>query len=403
MAGTTKSARIATLEDVTRRCSVGIAARATILEDAIHHARQAHSLTSDAEQHFTAAVAVLNAARPVFAGTSDYMQSAARTLSELTSALETDVQELRGVQAAVAGIEEPSGQVLRQILAYSIETIQSRIRGRMSQLGGEFSMTSLPRAEVSIGQVVVPTRRRPESIPPREVTMTEFDESMPTAQLVQVGLDNFERGGELLESSHRALLQGQTAATAAIASLEGLAGKFKELAELESGSNVSALHGTISQLEKLRREVEQQSARLTRIAAAPETARGKLLAILDNMGRLLVAGVVAEGNPAEARDVSVKDVIQQALQGNLEVVEKFLETAEDEQRLAMSDALYHVARTHGVEPALNAIEGLRSIALTGGATRSEAGDNLLSLSNLLSVPESVRSAATAALVDLTNG
>ncbi len=403
MAGTTKSARIATLEDVTRRCSVGIAARATILENAIDHARQAYALTADSEQHFLSAIGVLNAARPVFTGTSDYMQNAARTVAELISALEADVQELRNVQTAIAAIEEPCGQILRQFLAYSVEAIQSRIRGRMSLLGGEFSLNTLPRPAVSIGQIVVPNRRRPESIPPREVAMAEFDESMPTAQLVQAGLDNFERGSELLESTYKFLLQGQTALAAATQSLDGLVGKFQELTNLESGSNVSELHGALSQLEKLRRDIEQQSSRLGRVATAPESARGKLLSVLDNMGRLLVAGVVAEANPAEAREVSVKDVLQHAIQGNFEAMDAFLQSASEEQRLAMSDALYHVARTHESDSALNAVEGLRAVALKGGSTQSEAGDNLLSLSNLPTVSESVRTAATAALIDLSNG
>jgi hypothetical protein len=125
--------------------------------------------------------------------------------------------------------------------------------------------------------------------------------------------------------------------------------------------------------------------------------------VFENMGRLLVSGVVAEGSPADSRDISAREVLQHALRGDSAGIQAFAVNADEAQLQAMSDALYHSARTQELEAALYAVEALRGLALSAGGASTEAGDNLLSLSNSLSVPEAVRSAATAALIDLTDG
>jgi exonuclease VII small subunit len=403
MAGTTKTTKIATLEDVTRRCSVGIAARATMLEEGIAHARQARVQVAEAEQHFGSGLLALNAVKPAFSGTSEYMLTCTRLLSELVSELESGIQDLRQVQVGLSGLEEPAADILQQILTYSVDAIQSRIRGRMSKLGGDFSMAALPRPAVNLGQIPVPPRRRPESLPPREFTFSDIDDGMAMDSLVQAGLENFERGGALLEACFDSLQAAQSVLANATKSLDGLTRKFRTLEEMESGSSASEINGAISILRRLLQDVEAQSSRLERIAGAPERVRAPLLAIFDNMGRLLVSGVVAEASPTESRDISAKEVLQRALRGDVSGLSEFAVSADEAQQQALSDALYHAARTQELESALYAVEALRSLALAADGSRTEAGDNLLSLSNSLSVPEAVRSAATAALIDLTEG
>jgi exonuclease VII small subunit len=403
MAGTTKTTRIATLEDVTRRCGVGIAARASMLEEGIVHARQARAQLAEAEQHFGTGLSALVAVKPAFAGTSEFMLTCSRLLSELTGDLENDLLDLRQIQVAIASLEEPTSEILRQFLAYSVDVIQSSIRGRMNKLGGDFAMPSLPRPAINLGQSVPPPRRRAESMPPREFAMSDIEDGMAMDGIVQAGLDNFERGGAQLESCYDALVLAQSVIANANRSLESLNRKFRSLAELESGSNSSEINGAIAQLQRLIQDVVVQSSRLERLAGAAERVRAPLLAIFDNMGRLLVSGVVAEGNPADSRDVSAKEVLQRALKGDLSEMVAYCATADDAQNQAVSDALYHAARTQELAGALYAVEALRTLALSVSGSRTEAGDNLLSLSNSMSVPEAVRTAATAALIDLTEG
>jgi hypothetical protein len=404
MAGTTKTTRIATLEDVTRRCSVGIAARATMLEEGIVHARQARAQLGEVEQYFASGLGALVAVKPAFSGTSEYMLTCSRLLSELTSGIENDLLDLRQIQVAITGLEEPTAEILQQFLAYSMDAIQSSIRSRMNKLGGDFSMPTLPRPTVNLGQIASPPRRRSESIPPREFTMSEIEEGMAMDSLVQAGLDNFERGGALLESSYDALVQAQAAVANANKALEALNRKFRALVEMESGSNSAEINGAIEQLSRLIADVEVQAGRLERLAGAAERVRAPLLAVFENMGRLLMTGMVAEGSSAESREaITAKDVLQRALKGDVSGIAEYVVVADDSQKQAMGDALYHAARTQELENALYAVEALRSLALSAGGSLTEAGDNLLSLSNSLSVPEAVRSAAMAALIDLTDG
>jgi hypothetical protein len=404
MAGTTKTTRIATLEDVTRRCSVGIAARASALEEGIGHARQAKGHVADAEQHVTAGLSALSTLKPAFAGTSEYMLNCTRLVGEVTSALETEISELRQIQASISSLEEPTAEILQQMLAYSVDAIQSSIRSRMNKLGGDFSMPLVPRPAVNLGQISAPPRRRPESLlPPREFTLSDIDDGMAMDNLVQAGLDNFERGGALLEGCFDSLQLAQVAVAHAIRSLDSLNRKYRSLEEMEAGSSASEINGAVAQLESLIHDVELHSGRLERIGGASERVRGPLLAIFENMGRLLVSGVIAEGSPADSRDISAKEVLQQALRGDTAGMKDFAAGSDQGQLQAMSDALYHSARTQELEAALYAVEALRSLALSAGGSSTEAGDNLLSLSNSLSVPEAVRSAATAALIDLTDG
>jgi hypothetical protein len=404
MAGTTKTTRIATLEDVTRRCSVGIATRASALEEGIGHARQARGHVADAEQHVSAGLSALNTIKPAFAGTSDYMLTCTRLIGEVTSDLENDISELRQIQASISSLEEPTAEILQQMLAYSVDAIHSSIRGRMNKLGGDFSMPLLPRPAVNLGQIGSPPRRRPESlVPPREFTLSDIDDGMAMDTLVQAGLENFERGGALLEASFDSLQLAQVAVAHATRSLDSLNRKYRSLEEMEAGSSASEINGALARLESLIHDVELQAGRLERIGGASERIRGPLLAIFENMGRLLVSGVMAEGSPADSRDISAKEVLQQALRGDTAGMKDFAAGSDQAQLQAMSDALYHSARTQELEAALYAVEALRSLALSAGGSSTEAGDNLLSLSNSLSVPEAVRSAATAALIDLTDG
>lgn len=403
MAGTTKTTRIATLEDVTRRCGVGIAARASMLEEGIVHARQARAQLAEVEQHFGTGLSALVSVKPAFAGTSEYMLTCSRLLSELTGDLENDLLDLRQIQVAITGLEEPTAEILQQILVYSVDAIQSSIRSRMNKLGGDFSMPTVARPAINLGQAAPPPRRRSESMPPRDFMMSEIDDGMAMDGIVQAGLDNFERGGAQLENCHDALVLAQSVIATANRSLDALNRKFRSLEEMESGSNSSEINGAIAQLQRLIADVETQSGRLERLAGAAERVRGPLLAIFENMGRLLVSGVMTEASPSDSRDVSAKEVLQRALKGDTAEMAAFCATADDGQNQAISDALYHAARTQELESALYAVEALRALALSISGARTEAGDNLLSLSNSLSVPEAVRSAATAALIDLTEG
>jgi exonuclease VII small subunit len=404
MAGTTKTTRIATLEDVTRRCSVGIATRAAMLEEGIGHARQAKGYVADAEQHVSTAFSAIQAVKPAFSGTTEYMLACSRLIGEITNDLEGGLSELRQIQAAISGLEEPTADILQQMLAFSVDAIQSRIRSRMNKLGGDFTMPIAPRPAVNLGQINSPPRRRPESIaPPREFTMSDIDDGMAMDNLMQAGLENFERGGELLEACFDSLQLAQVAVAHSTRSLDALSQKYHSIEGMEVGSSASEINGAVAQIERLIHDVEQQAVRLERVGGTAERVRGPLLAVFENMGRLLVSGVMAEGSPADSRDLSAKEVLKQALRGDLSGMQGFATNADDAQLQAMSDALYHSARTQELEVALYAVEALRSLALSSEGARTEAGDNLLSLSNSLSVPEAVRSAATAALIDLTDG
>ncbi len=405
MAGTTKTTRIATLEDVTRRCSVGIAARASMLEEGIGHARQAKGHVADAEQHMASGLSALTAVKPAFGGTSEYMLTCARLIGEVTNDLEIDISELRQIQVTISSLEEPTAEILQQMLTYSVDAIQSSIRSRMNKLGGDFTMPFVQRPAVNLGQIGSPPRRRPDSLLPqqREFSLSDIDDGMAMDTLVQAGLENFERGGALLEACFDSLQLAQVAVAHSTRSLDALNRKYRSLEEMESGSNSSEINGAVAQIEHLIHDVELQAGRLERIGGASERVRGPLLAMFENMGRLLVSGVMAEGSPADSRDISAKEVLQQALRGDTAGMETFASNADDSQLQAMSDALYHSARTQELEAALYAVEALRSLALSAGGATTEAGDNLLSLSNSLSVPEAVRSAATAALIDLTDG
>lgn len=402
MTGTIKTSRIATLEDVTRRFSVGIAARATMLEEGISLARQARAQLADAEASFVSALGALSALKPALAGSSEYTLTCSRLIGEVAEGVEADLQDLRGAQSSVAQLEEPTADVLQRLLAYSLEAIQARIRGRMHKLGGDFTGPALPRAATpSWSQSAGPQTRRRESIPPREIVWSEIDDSMAMDVIVQAGLENFERGAALLEGSFEALQTSQTPLANAQRTLEALARKFRGLEEREQGSSASEIHGIMSQLESLAVEAEQQAARLARLATTSERVRAPLLAVFENMGRLLMSSVVTESNANDAREASAKQVLARALGGEPDAIREFALNADNEQLQAMSDALYHVARTQE-GAGLPAVESLRALALSGSGSRTIAGDNLLSLSNSSTAPEAVRAAATAALMDLAD-
>ncbi len=403
MARTTKTNRTATLEDVTRRCSVGVAARASTLEEGLGHAQKAKGQVADAEQQVMTGLASLQAVKPIFSGTTEYMLTCERLLTEVVGALETDVQELRSIQTALSGLEEPTSRILQGLLAYSVEAIHSRIRSRMNKLGGDLSEAALPHPAVNLAPAASPVRRRSDSLPPREFVPSEIEEGLSMDSLVQAGLDNFERAGAHLEACFESLGQAQASCSQAVRSLGALNEKYRVLERMESGATSPEINDAVIQVQELAQEVDLQVIRLERVAAAPDRARGPLLAVFENMGRLLMNGVVAEGTPSESRDVSAKEILQQALQGNLDALGEFSVQADDPQWQAMADALYQAARTEELGVALRAVEGLRKMALGSGDSRTDAGDNLLSLSNSPSAPEAVRSAANAALFDLTDG
>jgi len=119
------------------------------------------------------------------------------------------------------------------------------------------------------------------------------------------------------------------------------------------------------------------------------------------MGNLLLSGVLSDVVPAESREITAREILQKALRGDLAELNTFNTTASDAQREALTEALFHATRTRETDEASHAVDALKHIALMGAGSRTEASDKLLSLSNSLSVPEAVRAAATAALIDLT--
>ncbi len=402
MAGTTKTNRNTTLEDITRRCSVGIGTRATILDDAIANARQAAGNVGEAEQHISSALSAIYAAKPVFVGNSEYMHASTRLLGELVSELEGDLQELRAVNASLLGYEGPTAEILEQMIAYSVEAIQSRIRARMSKLGGDFSVPVASRASSNTNHGAFSVRRRSEQPPVKELVITDFEERVPMETLVHSGLDNFERGGELLETCFQDLELAQVLIGNATRSLLVVNQKYREVEELEIGSNSQRINDAIENLRKLIKDVDIQSDRLVYVSGASDRARSPILAIMENMGNLLLSGVLSENGPAESREITAREILQKALRGDLAELNTFNATANDAQREALTEALFHATRTREMDEASHAVEALKHIALMGAGSRTEASDKLLSLSNSLSVPEAVRAAATAALIDLTS-
>jgi hypothetical protein len=401
MAGTTKTNRTATLEDITRRYSVGIGTRATILEDAIATARQAASSVADAEQHVSAALSAIYAAKPAFVGTSEYMLTSTRLLGELVSELESDGKELRAAQSGLSNYDVLAAEILDQLIAFSIEAIQSRIRARMSKLGGDFSVPVAVRTASAIALNPNPVRRRSEQPPARELVINDIEERVPMETLVHAGLDNFERGGELLETSYQNLEVAQRLIANATRCLLVVIEKFREVEELEVGSNAQRINDAVENLRKLIKDAELQSDRLVYVSGASDRARSPLLAIMENMGNLLLSGVLAEPNSPESREITAREVLQQALKGDLGELNGFNASATDTQREALTEALFHATRTRELGEASHAVDALKHIALMGSGNRTEASDKLLSLSNSLSVSEAVRAAATAALIDLT--
>ena len=402
MAGTTKTNRHTTLEDITRRCSVGIGTRATLLEEASANARQAAASVAEAEQHINAALATIYAAKPVFVGTSEYMLTSTRLLGELVGELENDLQELRAVHSSLIAYEGPTAEILEQMIAFSVEAIQSRIRARMSKLGGDFAVPAATRTSSQANPVALSVRRRSEQPSPRELVINDFEERVPVEALVHSGLDNFERGGELLESCYQDLELAQGLIAAAIRSLSAMTEKYREVEELEIGSNSQRLNDAIESLRKLIGDAEVQSDRLVFVSGASDRSRSPLLAIMENMGNLFLSGVLTELGPAETREITARDVLQKALKGDFAELSGFNQSATEAQREALTEALFHATRTRELDEASHAVEALKHIALMSAGARTEASDKLLSLSNSLSVPEAVRAAATAALIDLTS-
>ena len=401
MAGTTKTNRNTTLEDITRRCSVGIGTRATLLEDANANARQAVANVVEAEQHINAALAAIFAARPVFVGNSEYMLTSTRLLGELVAQLENDLQELRAVHSGLAAYEGPTSEILEQMIAYSVEAIQSRIRARMNKLGGDFSAPAATRTSSTGNHAALSVRKRSEQPPARELVINDFEDRVPVEALVHSGLDNFERGGELLESCFQDLEMTQGSIANAVRALGAMTEKYREVEELEVGSNSQIINDAIENLRKLIKDAEIQSDRLVYVSGASDRARSPLLAIMENMGNLLLSGVLSELGPAETREITAREVLQKALKGDLGELNSFNNSATNAQREALTEALFHATRTRELDEASHAVEALKHIALMGAGARTEASDKLLSLSNSLSVPEEVRAAATAALIDLT--
>lgn len=402
MAGTTKTNRNTTLEDITRRCSVGIGTRTSIFEDAIANVRQAVANVSEAEQDVSTALANITAAKPVFVGNSEYMLTSTRLIGELVSELEGDLQEVRSVQAAISGYEGVTAEILDQLIAYSIEAIQSRIRARMNRLGGDFSVPSGSKPNFAVNHMPpLSVRRRSEQPPAKELVISDFEERVPVEALVHSGLENFERGSELLEAAYQELESAQQQINTAVRFLSAMSDKFREAEELEIGSNSPRITDAIDGARKIVKDAEYQSDRLTYVSGAADRVRSPLLAIMENMGNLLLSGVLSEMSPAETREVSARDVLQKALKGDLSELGNFNALANETQREALTEALFHATRTREIDEASHAVDALKHIALLGGGARTEASDKLLSLSNSLSVPETVRAAATAALIDLT--
>jgi hypothetical protein len=402
MAGTTKLTRNATLEDITRRCNVAIATRASIVDEALAHARQGAAYASESEQQISTALAAIIAAKPIFIGSSEYMVNSTRILGELAAELEKDLQDLKAVQSGLAGYEAPANEIFEHMVAFSVETIQSRIRARMNKLGGDFaaSMTARPAAPPS--HAPMPTRRRSEQPPPREVAVKDCEEGVPMETLLESGLDSLERGGELLESCFYALAASQALIGNATRSLSSLVEKFRQLEGLENGSSAPRINDALESLRLLIQDASHQMDRLVHVSGASERVRTPLLAIMENMGNLLLAGIRAEPSTAAAtKEVSARDILQLILKGDMTGLATFDTMASQADRELLTEALFHATRTRELDEASYAVDALKQIALLGAGARTEAGDKLLSLSNSLSVSEAVRAAATAALIDLT--
>jgi len=401
MAGTTKTNRNTTLEDITRRCSVGIGTRTTIIEEAIVIAGQAVSHASEAEQLVTGALSAIAAAKPAFVGNSEYMLTSTRLLGELIAELERDLQEIRAAQVAISNYEGLSAEILDQLITYSVDAIQARIKARMNRLGGDFSVPSLPRPSLTPNPASLSMRRRSEQPPTKELVIADFEERVPVEALVDTGLDSFERGSELLESCFQDLEGAQQQIGTVVRHLSAMNDKFREVERLEIGSNSQKITDAIESVRKIIKDAENQSDRLTYVAGASDRVRSPLLAIMENMGNLLLSGVLSEMSPAESREVTARDVLQKALKGDRSELGNFTAVAGEAQREALTEALFHATRTRELDEASHAVEALKHIALLGGGARTEASDKLLSLSNSLSVSEAIRAAATAALIDLT--
>lgn len=404
MAGTTKLTRQATLEDITRRCNVAITARASIVEEALALVRQSGAYVSESEQQISGALSVILGAKPIFLGSSEYMVSSSRLLSDIASELENDVQELRAVQSGVEAYEAPTNELLNLMVASSVEAIQARIRARMNKLGGDFSVASPPRASSGQGSLSVPPRRRSEQPAPRELVVDEIEESAPIESLLQSGLGTFERCSEALESCFYTLSGAQALIGNATKTLGALADKYRSLDELEGGANSQRVNDAIENLRLLIQDIGRQLDRLAFVAGAAERVRSPLLAVMDNMGKLLLTGLRAEPGAAvveTGKEVSAREVLQQVLKGDFSGLSAFGAVAAQTEREALTEALFHATRTREIEEASHAVEALKRIALMGAGARTDAGDRLLSLSNSLSVSEAVRAAATAALIDLT--
>jgi hypothetical protein len=289
------------------------------------------------------------------------------------------------------------------MVAHSVETIQSRIRARMIKLGGEFSVSLPPRVATNQNSISLPPRRRSEQPATTELVMDEMEDGAPIESLLQSGLGNFERCSEALESCFYTLAGAQALIGNATKSLATLSDKYRELDGLETGSTAPRLSEALENLKILVQDVGRQSDRLAVVAGAPERIRPPLLAVMDNMGKLLLTGLRTEPSapPPDIQGISARDVLQQVLKGAFDELSIFFAVATLAERESLTEALFHATRTHELQEASHAVEALKRIALMGAGSRTDAGDRLLSLSNSLSVSEAVRAAATAALIDLT--
>jgi len=403
MAGTTKLTRHATLEDITRRCSVAIAARASIVEEALALVRQSAVYVSESEQQINGALSIILGAKPIFLGSSEYMVSSSQLLADVASELENDVQELRAVQSGVEAYEAPTKELLDLMVASSVEAIQSRIRARMNKLGGDFSVALSARAPTTQGSLSVPPRRRSEQPAPQEFLIEELEERAPIESLLQSGLGTFERCSEALESCFYALSGAQAMIGNATKALSGLGDKYRSLDALESGPNSPRVSEALENVRLLIQDIGRQVERLNFVSGAAERVRSPLLAVMDNMGKLLLTGLRGDQGPVPemTKEVSAREVLQQVLKGDFGGLPAFGAASTSSERESLTEALFHATRTREMEEASHAVEALKQIALMGAGARTDAGDRLLSLSNSLSVSEEVRAAATAALIDLT--
>jgi exonuclease VII small subunit len=404
MAGTTKLTRHATLEDITRRCNVAVSTRSSLVEEAMTLIKQSVGYVNEAEQQINSALGVVMGAKPMFLGSSEYMVSSSRLLDDVTAELENDLQEVRSVQVCVQAYDAPTNEILDLMVASSVETIQARIRARMHKLGGEFSIPAPPRPSNTQGSLSVPPRRRSELPAPTELLMDDMQEQAPIESLLESGLGNFERCSEALESCFYTLSGAQALIGNAIKTLAALADKYRALDGLENSSSSQRVREALENLRLVIQDISKQTDRLNAVAGAAERVRPPLLAVMDNMGKLLLTVLRGEqgGSASEPRDAaSARDVLQQVLRGDLNELSDFNAVATLAERESLTEALFHATRTRELEEASHAVEALKQIALMGAGQRTDAGDRLLSLSNSLSVSEAVRAAATAALIDLT--